>query len=174
MTASSSLKSTAPSPFVGPIIIDDEKATRVRDVALRFVNELIEIFEQNKPNEYVYRRLILMHHKIANVYETVDIRLACDYLLRRCKDRVAKRDPHLLRGTSFEFDAESVWCALSARNRERVWHWVDTIVRLCAESALTAAAVTTAAPVTSGGSGVSAVVHPIAERRIADVTIDVE
>jgi hypothetical protein len=112
---------TVPPPAVKPILLE-------------FLDELMTLFETK--NKFIYRRLINIHHAIANAREEVDVESACRELFTRERVRITRRDARLLTGTPFEFDADCIWNELSATNRALVWKWIDEIDARLAATAM--------------------------------------
>lgn len=97
------------------------------DKLLEFIDELLALFEDNK---IVYKRLILLHHKVRNVFDMKTVedtvnKFLTDNEVNRTKIR--KRDCHFLKHTPFEFDFYLVWDELTTANKFMVWKWIDSI-----------------------------------------------
>jgi hypothetical protein len=100
-------------------------AAAIKRVLLDFLDELMTLFETK--NKFIYRRLINVHHAIANVHDDSTVERACRDLFARERERIKRRDARLLTGTPFEFDADCIWNELSVTNRALVWKWIDEI-----------------------------------------------
>lgn len=101
---------------------------------LEFVDELMSLFEDR--NKIIYKRLIILHHRLQNLEDKNDVECNCVRWLSKSDvaDRVARKDVTLLKNTTYELEAEWIMNELGSDNRDMIWKWANAIIELAKDT----------------------------------------
>lgn len=95
---------------------------------ISLIEELLNLFETNT-NKLVYRQLILIRHKVRNLYTQDEIIEYCKSFYYTNIRQFKQNDISIFNETSYAVIVELVWNELSIANKEVIWKWVDRIIQ---------------------------------------------
>jgi hypothetical protein len=92
------------------------------------LDELLRLFEPGEAHKLVYKRLILLRHKIRNVYETEAVRNACKTFYEKHSKQLSENDLSVFNETPYSDIIEMIWTELISENKAVVWEWREKII----------------------------------------------
>lgn len=92
---------------------------------ISLLDELLSLFEDG--NKIVYKRLIILRHKIRSQDTQVVYDLCRSFYVEH-GHFIKIKDVNIFKQTPFYSDVELIWSELSPANKSLVWKWIESIL----------------------------------------------